>query len=155
MSRCDAGSQCNSGHIHRLVGSPDGSRLAFDCQEKSRATSHGIWVVNADGSGLTDVIPHGANPYWSPNGTRISYQRGNFGARRGTLEIARWDGTHVQTFGYGGSGPWNPLPLSAFGDREPTAPAGGGTLFVYALVALGVVGVFVLAWRGRRRTVAR
>jgi Tol biopolymer transport system component len=103
-------------HIHRLVWSPDGSRLAFDCQEAGArhrlGRGHGIWVVNADGSGLTDVIPHGANPYWSPNGMRILYQRKNLGARRGPLEIARWDGTHVQTFGFGRSGPWNPLPLS-------------------------------------------
>jgi Tol biopolymer transport system component len=127
-----------------LVWSPDGSRLAF-----SAGPGRWVWVVGADGSGLTSVISHGVNPHWSPDGSRIAYEH------RHTLEIARPDGTHVQTFGYGGSGPWNPLPLWALGDREPTAPAGGATPFVYALVALGVVGVFVLAWRGRRRTAAR
>jgi Tol biopolymer transport system component len=127
-----------------LVWSPDGSRLAF-----SAGPGRLVWVVGADGSGLTSVISHGVNPQWSPDGSRIAYEH------RDTLEIARPDGTHVQTFGYGGSGPWNPLPLSALGDLEPTGPAGGATPFVYALVALGVVGVFVLAWRGRRRTAAR
>jgi len=127
-----------------LVWSPDGSRLAF-------SAGHGrlVWVVGADGSGQTSVISHGVNPHWSPDGSRIAYEH------RATLEIARPDGTHVQTFGYGGSGPWNPLPLSVRSNREPAAPAGGATPFVYALVALGVVGVFVLAWRGRRRTAAR
>ena len=127
-----------------LVWSPDGSRLAY-------SAGHGrlIWVVGADGSGQTSVIPHGVNPHWSPDGSHIAYEY------RGQLEIARADGTHVQTFGYGGSGPWNPLPLSVRSNREPAAPAGGATPFVYALVALGVVGVFVLAWRGRRRTAAR
>jgi WD40-like Beta Propeller Repeat len=127
-----------------LVWSPDGSRLAFSAGPRRL-----VWVVGADGSGLTSVISHGVNPVWSPDGSRIAYEH------RDTLEIARPDGTHVQTFGYGGSGPWNPLPLSVRSNREPAAPAGEATPFVYALVALGVVGVFVLAWRGRRRTAAR
>jgi Tol biopolymer transport system component len=138
-----------------LVWSPDGSRLAFsgvlhpDAWDPVELGS-GVWVVGADGSGLTSVIPHGVNPHWSPDGSHIAYYEYGRG-----LRIARPDGTHVQTFGYGGSGPWNPLPLSVRNNREPAAPAGGATPFVYALVALGVVGVFVLAWGGRRRIAAR
>jgi len=86
-------------HIYNLAWSPDGERLAW-------GGSTGIFVVGADGSGLSLVIPHFAeNPYWSPDGTRIAY--GNF-----PLEIASADGTHVQRFGrfgYAASGPWNPL----------------------------------------------
>jgi Tol biopolymer transport system component len=98
------------GHVDDLVWSPDGSRLAFSAEEG------GIWVVGIDGSGLTKVIPGGVNPAWSPDGSRISYQPvdpESFG--RGTLEIAAVDGTHVQEFGYAGSGPWN--PLSSVGPR--------------------------------------
>jgi Tol biopolymer transport system component len=139
-------------HVVNLVWSPDGSRLAFSAQEG------GIWIVGVDGSGLTKVIPDGVNAQWSPDGSRISYQpadRRSFAL--GTLAIADVDGTHVQTFGYGGSGPWNPLPMSKSDDRQPTVAAGGGGTagFVYAIAALGVVGVFVLAWRTRRRTAAR
>jgi dipeptidyl aminopeptidase/acylaminoacyl peptidase len=131
-----------------LVWSPDGSRLAF-----SAGPGRWVWVVGVDGSGLTSVISPGKRPSWSPDGSHIAYRAG------GALYVADRDGKHVQAL-VGGvalhqSVAWNPLPLSAFGDREPRAPAGGATPFVYALVALGVVGVFVLAWRGRRRIAAR
>ena len=94
------------GHVYNLAWSPDGSRLAFSAQEG------GIWIVGVDGSGLTKVIPDGVNVYWSPDGSRISYQSADaLSGALGALEIAAVDGTHVQEFGYGRSGPWNPLPL--------------------------------------------
>jgi len=108
------------GHIDELAWSPDGSRLAFSLQ------GGGLWIVGADGSGLTELIPDGERPAWSPDGSRISFQR-----RAGTpfedvingeqvegvrcpcglgrLEIVTLDGGDIQEFGYGGSGPWNPL----------------------------------------------
>jgi Tol biopolymer transport system component len=100
-----------------LVWSPDGSRLAFSGVLHPGAwdpveLGSGVWVVGADGSGPTSVIPHGVNPHWSPDGSHIAYYEPGRG-----LRIARPDGTHVQTFGYEGSGPWNPLPLSVRGDR--------------------------------------
>jgi Tol biopolymer transport system component len=81
-----------------LAWSPDGSRLAF-------CADGGIWVIGADGSGLRKLIPKGEIPNWSPDGSRIAYQ-----VRAGPLRIADADGKNVQTFTYGGSGPWNPLP---------------------------------------------
>jgi Tol biopolymer transport system component len=90
------------GHIKNLVWAPDGSRLAFSAQEG------GIWFVGIDGSGLTEVIPEGTNVYWSPDGSRISYQVDPPGPETGRLEIAAVDGTQVQEYGYGGSGPWHP-----------------------------------------------
>jgi hypothetical protein len=94
------------GHVWNLVWSPDGSRLAFSAEEG------GIWIVGVDGSELTEVIPDGVNVYWSPDGSRISYQSADaLSGALGALKIAAADGTHTQEFGYGGSGPWNPLPL--------------------------------------------
>jgi hypothetical protein len=132
----------------RVVWSPDGSRLAL--------LGDGIWVVNADGSGLRKVAPIGDNLYLSPDWSRIAYTRRMY-TRPGyipTLVIADRDGTHVQEFGYGGSGPWNPLPLSAPGEREPTVTEReiAAAPFAYTIVLLGVVGVLFVAWRATRRT---
>jgi dipeptidyl aminopeptidase/acylaminoacyl peptidase len=138
------------GFIRHLVWSPDGTRLAFDIEVYGDTERTGIYVVDADGSDLRLAVPGGSTPSWSLDGSRIAYQR-IAGSATGSLEIANLDGTHVETFGYGGAGPWNPLPLSKSGDRGPTAAAGGPTSFVYTVVALGVVGVVVLAWRARRK----
>jgi Tol biopolymer transport system component len=139
-------------HIDDLVWSPDGSRLAFSAQEG------GIWVVGVDGSGLTKLIPHGVNPAWSPDGSRISYQFvGPGSSMLGTLQIATLDGRHVQEFGYGGSGPWNPLPLSVPGSQGVTTTAGRDRVgpFVSILALFAVVGVIVLARRSRRKITER
>ncbi len=90
--------------MSRPAWSPDGTHIAFGC-----VSSEGIWVIGADGSGLTRVIPNAINPYWSPDGSQIAFDYI-------VLAIADADGTHVQTFGYGAhAGPWNPLPLSVPG----------------------------------------
>lgn len=108
------------GHIDELGWSPDGARLAFSLQ------GGGLFIVGADGSGLSELIPDGENPAWSPDGSRISFQRRAgtpFQEARngetiegvscpcdlGPLEIVTLDGGDVQEFGYAGSGPWNPL----------------------------------------------
>ena len=86
------------GHVDGLAWSPDGSRLAFSLQ------GGGIWIVGVDGSGLTELIPGGVSPAWSPDGARISFQ-----LMQGPLEIVTLDGGDIQEFGYGASGPWNPI----------------------------------------------
>jgi len=137
------------GHVDDLVWSPDGSRLAFSAGEG------GIWIVNLDGSGLTKVIPDATNPAWSPDGSRISYQS-VYPPALGTLEIAAVDGTHVQEFGYGGSGPWNPQPLLV-ADKQDVASTPGesrSALFVSTIVLVLVVSVVVLLRRARRKIVA-
>ncbi|MBI2947858.1 MAG: PD40 domain-containing protein [Verrucomicrobia bacterium] len=45
--------------------SPDGARIAFGGQ--------GIWVMNADGSGLVQLTTFGGMPAWSPNGAQIAF----------------------------------------------------------------------------------
>jgi Tol biopolymer transport system component len=48
---------------------PDGSQIAF-------SSASGIYVVNADGSGLTQLIPDaGWRPAWSPDAALILFER--------------------------------------------------------------------------------
>ena len=61
----------SSGSATKPTWSPDGSRLAFECNDA-------ICIINADGTGLT-TIPNTSNysdagePSWSPDGSRIAY----------------------------------------------------------------------------------
>lgn len=52
--------------------SPDGSKIAFSY------SGDGIWVINADGSNLTELHPGPSteHPTWSPDGSRIAYAYG-------------------------------------------------------------------------------
>jgi Tol biopolymer transport system component len=91
------------GHVFGLDWSPDGQHLAF------AIGGRGVYVVGTDGSGLRLVAKDGVDPYWSPDGSRISHT--DFDPttwRYSGLEIATLDTGHVRKFAYGESGPWNP-----------------------------------------------
>jgi hypothetical protein len=51
--------------------SPDGTRITFD-SDRNQSTS--IYVMNADGTGVTLLAP-GFSPSWSPDGSRIAFSR--------------------------------------------------------------------------------
>jgi MYXO-CTERM domain-containing protein len=123
------------------IWSPDGRRLAFVTGYPDR-----IYVVGADGSGLTRAIADGGHPEWSSDGSRIAYDGG------GHLVIADADGTHVQRFDYARSGPWNPLDRAESGTRDTSATAGATRpdSLTYAIAALAAIGVAAL-WLRRKR----
>jgi TolB protein len=73
--------------------SPDGSRLAFDDDD-------GLYVVNADGSGVSKVA-RGGFPTWSPDGTRIAFLAASKGGGN-EIRIANADGTGEMTVTEGG-----------------------------------------------------
>jgi TolB protein len=55
---------------------PDGSRVAFAAFDESSRRTTGLFVVNADGSGLRLVTPSGVgalSAQWSPNGALIAF----------------------------------------------------------------------------------
>jgi Tol biopolymer transport system component len=47
--------------------SPDGTRIAF------HIVDHGVWMVNADGSDLHQVVASGEQPAFTPDGTHLVY----------------------------------------------------------------------------------
>lgn len=83
--------------------SPDGTRLAFDNDD-------GIYVVNADGSGVVKVA-RGAFPTWSPDGTRIAFVTGSEGGGS-EIRVVNADGTGERTVtssgGFVGLPAWSP-----------------------------------------------
>ena len=67
--------------------SPTGRQLAFE-------SPGGIWVINADGSGLRQVaLPGRSASVWSPDGSRIAY------LDEDSLYVAALDGSHVRSLG--------------------------------------------------------
>ena len=134
--------------ITNLVWSPDGTHLAF-----GRRIFDGIYTIEVDGSGLTLVIPEGENPHWSTDGSRISFEYQGVG-RRGELNIADRDGSHIQSFGFAASGPWNPLVQPEPEVAEMPQASGGLTLtwtlvLVTALLTLVVGGLVIRRRMGR------
>jgi dipeptidyl aminopeptidase/acylaminoacyl peptidase len=143
----DAGVMHNSAFPGGLVWSPDGSRLAMGLGY----IPYTIYVVGANGSGLTRLIAKGAHPEWSPDGSRIAFDLGTNGSHAGPLLIADADGKHVQRLDNGTSGPWNPLPRAESGTQGASVPGGGtpSDTASYAIAVLAAIGIVVLLLRRR------
>jgi Tol biopolymer transport system component len=81
----------STGEVTKLTGrtdgaadadwSPDGSRIAFASDEVTRDLDdvHGIFLMNADGSGIHPLVSdvEAWEPRWSPDGSRIAYFAGD------------------------------------------------------------------------------
>jgi Tol biopolymer transport system component len=98
--------------------SPDGSKIAY-----STGLSHAIWVMNADGSGKTNVSLTGTDgaAAWSPDGARIAFSR----TRNFVTEVFSMnaDGSDQTSLATGSDPAWSP-------DGTQIAFIRNGTLFV-------------------------
>jgi Tol biopolymer transport system component len=97
-----------SGADEGAAWSPDGTRIAFS-RYQGIGQGHAIYVMNADGSGLTPIASDTAGGQravsWSPDGTKIAFELG------GKVYLANGDGTGLArlTFSWHASAPiWTP-----------------------------------------------
>jgi|GEM_PF-5783199 len=78
--------------------SPDGRKIAFK-SDRDVPPGRGLYVVNADGTGLTLLTGAGINnsdadPTWSPDGTKIAFGS-NRDAQIGSIYVMNADGSNV------------------------------------------------------------
>src|SRR5205814_1193956 len=78
-------------------GSPDGTRITF---QRGSGTGTRIWVMNADGSGQTQLTSNSFQDVaarWSPDGSKILFRRElSYGAGWAELFTMNPDGTGEQ-----------------------------------------------------------
>lgn len=65
----------NAGYDGEIAWSPDGNRIAFVSQRGESPGKRDIYIMNADGSGVTQLTTtgHSSHPTWSPDGKQIAY----------------------------------------------------------------------------------
>jgi RNA polymerase sigma factor (sigma-70 family) len=113
--------------------SPDGTKLAFvECPNDQRgANGAELYVMNADGSGLTNVSNHAANDVvvcgsdaalgfsWSPDGSRIVFY--SWREPRG-LYVVNADGRNITYLTDGTHPQWSPLDnfIVFVGETDPS-----------------------------------
>ena len=86
--------------------SPDGRRLAYVIWDYAACTPVSgsgcavpdVWTVDADGSGQRKVLDSAFQPRWSPDGSKLLFQRHDANPDRATLGVyvAGSDGTGVR-----------------------------------------------------------
>ncbi len=101
--------------------SPDGAKIAYEY-------AYGIWVMNADGTGQTNLTPENSlpecqnqpgylhrgmssEPSWSPDRARIAF--------RGTVMCPHTGGTDIWVMGADGGGKVNLTNDNGTGDNHP------------------------------------
>jgi uncharacterized repeat protein (TIGR01451 family) len=93
--------------------SPDGTEIAFSSTRDVSPPSFGeIYVMNADGSGVTRLTFGGTNsalnPSWSPDGTKIAFWSDR--VTGGEIDVMNADGSALTTLTTPGTNPdWQPL----------------------------------------------
>lgn len=89
--------------------SPDGTKIAFihadDTDAGGSPVNEQVWVMTADGSAkaqlTSDPVAHDQVPDWSPDGTKLAYEDGDFGSGRIFVMNADGSAQHPLTAGPG------------------------------------------------------
>ena len=105
------------------VWSPDGQRIAFSLPDDDACGNQGLWVMNADGSGLRYVTGcWAASPAWSPDSSEIAFE--TYPTR---IDVASPDGTGQRTrvAGLATFPDWTPDGRLIF-TRSPSGQYGAG-----------------------------
>jgi Tol biopolymer transport system component len=92
--------------------SPDGSTVAFNRGKPDLDSLHsdewGIYLINVDGTGLRLIAEDGERPAWSPDSSKIVFQR-DVGSPAGGLYVVNVDGTGLRKLAHHGVSPaWSP-----------------------------------------------
>ena len=75
--------------------SPDGMKIVLTRFPKNLGQSRDLWLMNADGTGLTQLTSdgHSESPTWSPDGMQIAFVRGRSGGET-DLYVMNADGSN-------------------------------------------------------------
>ena len=81
--------------------SPDGSKIVFNSNREG-VRYRGIYVVNVDGSNLTNLTTSGSAPRWSPDGSKIAFELGR------DIYVRNADGSNHTRLAEGVRPAWSP-----------------------------------------------
>jgi Tol biopolymer transport system component len=124
--------------------SPTGAQLTFTRINNYTSTDD-IMVMNADGTGVTDLTPNTPaassyyNPAWSPNGTQIAFTEQSAGVNQVMLMNSNGSNLHLIDTGTGCSD-WNP-EWSPDGTRIYITHQCGGTGYIDYLTSADSFGL--------------
>jgi Tol biopolymer transport system component len=128
--------------------SPDAARIACTFGVNSTKT---IFTMNADGSGLLGVVPHGHTMDWSPDSRQLAYTNAPYVATHG-LGIARADGLGYREVALTGGSVfgvrWSPdgKRIAAFGAKVWIVNADGSNPVTFCPPALGCLDAKSVDW---------
>ena len=109
--------------------SADGQRIAYVDGAAGNDVAGDILVVNEDGSDFARLTTGAlnANPTWSPDGTRIAFERYNEAVSRYELHVMNSDGTNPVQIGMGRDPAWSPDGTKIVYATNPTGFPGMGS----------------------------